>query len=79
MGHIDNCLDALRRQIATGDMSGLPLAEIAIEEYWAAKPLRARKTGRLYMQQILHDQHEARWHSREFDLPPKKWTGLSCF
>ena len=47
-------------------MSELPLAEIAIGKYWAATPLRARKTGLLYMQQILHDQHEARWHSREF-------------
>ena len=66
MGHIENCLDALRRLIATGDMSELPLAEIAIGKYWAATPLRARKTGLLYMQQILHDQREPRPRSREF-------------
>jgi hypothetical protein len=56
MVNIDNCLDTLRRLVAAGDVSGLPLAETAIEEYWAATPLRARKSGLLYIQQILHDQ-----------------------
>ena len=27
MGHIDSCLDTLRRLIIAGDMNGLPLAE----------------------------------------------------
>ena len=58
MVNIDNCLDLLRRLVATGDMNDLPLAESAIEEYWAATPLRARKSGLLYIQQILHDQRD---------------------
>jgi hypothetical protein len=58
MGHIDNCLDTLRRLIATGDMNSLRLAESAIEKYWAATPLRARKSGLLYIQQILHDRRD---------------------
>jgi hypothetical protein len=56
MVNIDNCLDILRRLVATGDMNDHPLAEMAIEEYWAATPLRARKSGLLYIQQIFHDQ-----------------------
>jgi hypothetical protein len=52
-------LGALRRLIANGDMSGIPLAEAAIEEYWAATPAKARKSGLLYIQQILHDQRGA--------------------
>jgi hypothetical protein len=56
MGHIDSCLGALRRLIANGDMSGIPLVKEAIEEYWAATPAKARKSGLLYIQQILHDQ-----------------------
>ena len=59
MGHIDSCLDTLRRLITAGDMNGLPLAETAIEEYWAATPPRARKSGLLYIQQILHDRRDA--------------------
>jgi hypothetical protein len=59
MGHIDGCLGALRRLIANGDMSGIPLVKAAIEEYWAATPAKARKSGLLYIQQILHDQRGA--------------------
>jgi hypothetical protein len=59
MVNIDNCLNTLRRLVAAGDMNGLPLAERAIEEYWAATPLRARKSGLLYIQQILHDQRDS--------------------
>jgi hypothetical protein len=58
MGQIDSCLDTLRRLTAAGDMNGLPLAETAIEEYWAATPLRARNSGLLYIQQILHDRRD---------------------
>ena len=36
MGHIDTCLDSLRRLIRAGDMNGLQMAEKAIEEYRAA-------------------------------------------
>jgi hypothetical protein len=58
MVNIDNCLDTLRCLVAAGDMNDLPLAERAIEEYWTATPLRARKSGLLYIQQILHDQRD---------------------
>ena len=56
MGHVDTCLETLRRLIAAGDMNGIPLAEAAIEEYWAATPVKARKSGLLYIQQILHER-----------------------
>jgi hypothetical protein len=59
MSHIDNCINSLRRLIATGDANGLPLAKRAIEEYWAATPSRARKSGLLYIQQILHGRRNA--------------------
>ena len=58
MGHIDTCLGTLRRLIAAGDLNSIPLAEAAIEEYWAATPAKARKSGLLYMQQILHDRRD---------------------
>jgi hypothetical protein len=66
MGHIDSCLGTLRHLITAGS-NGIRLAITAIEEYWAATPTRARKTGLLYIQQILHDQlNEAGSNSREF-------------
>jgi hypothetical protein len=58
MSHIDSCLNTLRRLIAEGDPSAIALAETAIEEYWVATPVRARKSGLLYIQQILHDRRE---------------------
>lgn len=67
MGHIDSCLETLRRLITAGDLNGIPLGLTAIEEYWVATPTRARKTGLLYIQQILHDQpNAASPNSREF-------------
>ena len=56
---IDPCLDVLRRLIVAGDMNGIPLAERAIAEYWEGTPPRARKSGLLYMQQILHEHRDA--------------------
>jgi hypothetical protein len=56
---IDPCLDTLRGLIKAGDTSGIPLAEKAIAEYWDGTPLRARKSGLLYMQQILHEHRVA--------------------
>lgn len=53
MGHIDICLESLRHLIKVGDMNGIQMAEDAIEEYWVATPGRARKSGLLYIQQIL--------------------------
>src|ERR1700760_628703 len=58
MGHIDYCLDALQRLIAKGDANDLPLAEEAIQQYWAATLVRARKSGLLYIQQILHGNRD---------------------
>jgi len=64
---IDPCLDILRRLIATGDMNDIPLAEKAIAEYWEGTPTRARKSGLLYIQQILHEHRDALIReSREF-------------
>ena len=59
MTHIYTCLDTLRRLIAAGDTSGIPLAEKVIEEYWEATPSRARKSGLLFIQQILHERSDA--------------------
>jgi hypothetical protein len=56
---IDPCLDVLHRLIVAGDMNGIPLAERAIAEYWEGTPPRARKSGLLYMQQILHEDRDA--------------------
>jgi hypothetical protein len=56
---IDPCLDVLRRLVVAGDTNGIPLAERAITEYWEGTPPRARKSGLLYMQQILHEHRDA--------------------
>jgi hypothetical protein len=56
---IDPCLDILRRLIAAGDTNDMPLAEMAITEYWEGTPSRARKSGLLYIQQILHEHRDA--------------------
>jgi hypothetical protein len=58
MGHVNTCLGTLRRLIAAGDTNGIPLAKAAIEEYWDVIPAKARKSGLLYMQQILHDRRD---------------------
>jgi hypothetical protein len=62
-------LGTLLRLIAAGDVNGILLAEAAIEEYWAATPAKARKSGLLYIQQILHDQRDAlSTQSRDFAI-----------
>jgi len=67
MGYIDTCLDTLRDLIMAGNTKDLGMAEDAIEEYWAATPVRARKSGLLYIQQILHDEvRAADLNRREF-------------
>jgi len=58
MSHIDDCFNTLRLLIAAGDPTGMTAAKEAIERYWAATPLRARKSGLLYVQQILHDRRD---------------------
>jgi hypothetical protein len=55
---IDPCLDVLRRVIVAGDKNGIPLAERAITEYWEWTPPRARRSGLLYIQQILHEHRD---------------------
>jgi hypothetical protein len=56
---------AFRRAPCSGD--DLRTAENVIEEYWAATPVRARKSGLLYIQQILHEElGAADPNSREF-------------
>jgi hypothetical protein len=59
MGHIDTCLDRLRDLIRAGNTNDLNMAEDAVEQYWAATPVRARKSGLLYIQQILHGEFSA--------------------
>ncbi|MGX9432024.1 MULTISPECIES: hypothetical protein [Bradyrhizobium] len=59
MGHIDACLAILRRLIAKGDVSGIPLAERAINEYWDATPAPARKSGLQFLQQDVLKQRDA--------------------
>jgi hypothetical protein len=67
MGYIDTCLDTLHDLITAGNMDELRMAEEAIEKYWTATPVRARKSGLLYIQQILHDEFSAADpSSREF-------------
>ena len=56
---IDPCLDVLRRLMVAGDPNGIPLAERVIAEYWEGTPPRARKSGLLYMQQILCEHRDA--------------------
>ena len=55
---IDQCLDILRRLIATGDTNDIPLAEAAIEEYREGTRFGPPKSGLLYTQQILHDARD---------------------
>ena len=60
MGHIDTCLEILRRLIAKGDINGIPLAERAINEYCDAVPANARRSvGLRFLQQDVLDQRNA--------------------
>jgi hypothetical protein len=59
MTQIETCLGNLRRLITAGDVNGIPMVEAAIEEYWAATPAKARRSGLLYIQQVLHGQRDA--------------------
>jgi hypothetical protein len=59
MGHIDTCLEILRRLIAKGDINGIPFAERAIDQYWDAAPVQARVSGLRFLQQDVLDQRDA--------------------
>jgi hypothetical protein len=45
MPYLNDCKEILRRLIAKGDINGIRLAERAINEYLAATPANARKSG----------------------------------
>ncbi|MGY3445332.1 MULTISPECIES: hypothetical protein [unclassified Bradyrhizobium] len=54
MPHLDACLGVLRRLIAEGDVNRIALAERAVNEYWDATLLGARRSGlRLLQQDVL--------------------------
>jgi hypothetical protein len=58
MGHIDDCLSTLARLIADAEPSSLSQAEEAIAQYWNVTPSIARRSGLLYIQQILHSRRD---------------------
>jgi hypothetical protein len=67
MTHFQTCLDILRRLIAKGDTSGIPLAERAVNEYLAATPPQARKSGlRLLQEDILIQRNAVLGSQRSF-------------
>ena len=59
MPHLDTCVGILRRLIAKGDMSGIPLAERAINEYWDVTLKKARRSGLRLIQQDVLEQRNA--------------------
>ncbi|QOZ26791.1 hypothetical protein CI1B_37710 [Bradyrhizobium ivorense] len=59
MPHLDTCLGILRRLIAKGDPTQVPLAERAIDEYWEATLPGARKSGLRVIQQDVFAQLSA--------------------
>ena len=59
MPFLNDCQEILRRLIAKGDINGLPLAERAINEYLAATPANARKSGLRLMQEDVLIQRNA--------------------
>jgi hypothetical protein len=56
MAQVENCIETLRRLITAGDPDELHLAEAAIQEYWSTTPVRARKSGLIYVQELLRDE-----------------------
>jgi hypothetical protein len=55
VGKVDNCTTYVRRLIVAGDIAAFALSEKAIDNYWAATPPRARRSGLLYIQQMLQE------------------------
>jgi hypothetical protein len=54
MPYLNDCQEILRRLIAKGDINGIAPAERAINEYLAATPANARKSGlRLLQEDVL--------------------------
>ena len=81
MPHLDTCVGILRRLIAKGDMSGIPLAERAINEYWDVTLKKARRSGlRLIQQDVLEQRNAVIGAQHDFaqavnDYIEKKLTG----
>jgi hypothetical protein len=59
MPHLDDCRSLLRRLIAKGDPSAIPLAERAINAYLEATPGSARHNGLRLLQQDALTLHGA--------------------
>lgn len=59
MPHMENCKAILRRLTAKADLSGLPLAERAVNEYWDVTPEKARKSGLRLIQLDVLEQRNA--------------------
>ena len=59
MPYLRSCSEILRRLIAEGDVNGLPLAERAINEYLAATPITAQKSGLRLIQEDVLIQRDA--------------------
>jgi hypothetical protein len=59
MPYLDTCSGFLRRLIAEGDVNGIALAEMAINDYCDATPDKARKSGLRLLQQDVLDQRDA--------------------
>ena len=57
MPYLNDCQEILRRLIAKGDINDIPLAERAINEYLAATPANARKSGLRFLQEDVLIQH----------------------
>ena len=71
----------LRRLIAKGDMSGMPLAERVINEYWDVTLEKAKRSGlRLIQQDVLEQRNAVIGAQHDFaqavnDYIEKKLTG----
>jgi len=59
MPYLNDCQEILRRLIADGDTSGIPLAERAINEYLDATPTNARMSGLRLLQEDIIIQRDA--------------------
>ena len=67
MPHLKTCQDILRRLIAKGDTNNIPFAERAVDEYLAATPPQARKSGlRLLQEDILIQRNAVLGSQRSF-------------
>lgn len=67
MPHLASCLDILRRLIAKGDVDQIPLARRAIDEYLAATPIGAQRSGlRLLQEDVLVQRNAVVGDQRSF-------------